>query len=165
MVRHAVAVDRGSWQGDDALRPLTAEGEHQAEALGRWLGGFDPSPLLSSPTLRCVATLQPYVAATGKVIVRRPELLPDRVGEAIALVRRMLPSGGLVCTHGEVIEPVLEALALRIVNGPSGESAKGSVWVLELDGAAVSGQYISPEQIERESLGDLGEVGRRLTDR
>lgn len=120
---------------------------------------------MSSPTVRCVATLQPYVAATGKVVMRRPELLPDRVDEAIGLVHRMLPSGGLVCTHGEVIEPVLEALALRRADEPSGESAKGSVWVLELDGTVVRGQYISPEQIERESRADLGEVGRRLTGR
>ena len=42
LVRHAVAVGRSNWKGDDDLaRPLTAKGERQAKALVRLLGDTD----------------------------------------------------------------------------------------------------------------------------
>lgn len=162
LIRHAIAVDRDDWPGDDNLRPLTAEGERQAEVLCHWLSRFDVSLLLSSPTVRCVATLEPYARLHRTVVVRRPELLPGRIADAAALTRRMLAAGGVLCTHGEVIEPLLEALAVDRLTAPSGSSAKGSVWVLEQADERVTGRYISPEQVESEV--QLNQVGRGLTE-
>jgi hypothetical protein len=97
------------------------------------------------------------------LVVRRPELLSDRVLDAISLTGRMLRGGGALCTHGEVIEPVLQALAVQRRGGPTGSSAKGSVWVLQQTVEGVLGRYVSPEQVEREA--QLYEAGRCLTER
>jgi hypothetical protein len=110
-----------------------------------------------------VATLLPYAQAHQQLVVRRPELLSDRVLDAISLTGRMLRGGGALCTHGEVIEPVLQALAVQRRGGPTGSSAKGSVWVLQQTVEGVLGRYVSPEQVEREA--QLYEAGRCLTER
>jgi broad specificity phosphatase PhoE len=59
VVRHAVAVDRADWTGDDLLRPLTPLGREQAEGLVARLEDHPIERILSSPSLRCTQTVEP----------------------------------------------------------------------------------------------------------
>jgi phosphohistidine phosphatase len=59
-LRHAHAGDPAKWQGPDDLRPLSAKGRRQAEALGRHLDGLGLSfdLLVSSPLVRARQTAE-----------------------------------------------------------------------------------------------------------
>lgn len=67
LVRHASALDRGSWSGEDRQRPLDGRGRAQAHALPAHLAthGLAPVHLVSSPTRRCIDTLRPLADALG----------------------------------------------------------------------------------------------------
>ena len=58
VVRHALAVPRKRWTGDDDDRPLTTRGGAQASVLTAWSKSVGLDSILSSPARRCVATVQ-----------------------------------------------------------------------------------------------------------
>lgn len=128
LVRHAKAGDRGRWDEPDDLRPLTPPGEGQAEALVRVLAGFDVDRVLSSPYLRCSQTVAPLAADRGLAVEPCDDLAEGEGPAGVDLVRRLLSAGAhtVLCTHGDVIEEVLDALAVR----RDGGTRKGATWVL-----------------------------------
>lgn len=141
LVRHAKAVARAGFEGDDAERPLTAAGRRQAaEVAGVLAAAFPLGALLSSPARRCLETLEPLAARSGMAV----EVLGTLAeGSAPARAWRVLVhdaragSGAVVaCTHGDVLLGVLELLRLE---GALLESElvapKGSVWVVEVPDA------------------------------
>lgn len=142
LVRHAVAVARHRWAGADDERPLTDRGRAQADALAGRLLPLGPTDVASSPSRRCVDTVAPLAAAAG-LEVRAAGALAEGNGEAAAdLVRTLLaaPGTALLCTHGDVIPDVLDALAVE-----AERCQKGSTWVLDADGAGrVRGRYLPP---------------------
>jgi broad specificity phosphatase PhoE len=77
LVRHAKAVPRRQWPEDDLSRPLDDRGFAQAPEIARRvldiLSGERDVELFSSPSLRCVQTLEPLAAKLGADI--RPEPL------------------------------------------------------------------------------------------
>ncbi|MHB8465889.1 MAG: SixA phosphatase family protein [Acidimicrobiales bacterium] len=149
LVRHARAGRRDKWRGDDRLRPLTKRGRAQAEALAvqvaPWLG--ENPELLSSPWLRCVQTLGPLAEPTGSEI-GADDVLGEGMGtKAVeALAGWLKPHTVVVCTHGDVIEAILAALAEGGVDlGRNPRTAKGSVWVLDGDAWSVhAAKYLAP---------------------
>ncbi|TVP68637.1 MAG: hypothetical protein EA340_08475 [Nitriliruptor sp.] len=143
LVRHAWAGERGTVP-DDRNRPLDERGRRQADALLahldlaldarglRPLAG-DPSGvvLVSSPLVRCVATLEPMAEELGVVVTpddRLAELAvplhstdgwPDaaylgtRALAALADAAERSPADGalVLCAHGEVLPALIAALA------------------------------------------------------
>jgi 8-oxo-(d)GTP phosphatase len=133
LVRHAQALPRSTWQGDDRARTLSARGRRQAQALVPLLSEFKPRQVFSSPYVRCVETVAPFAEATG-VEVEVVEALAEGDGRAaVELVRSLARREVLLCSHGDIIPEVLAALAngdgLDLGRNP--RHAKGSVWVLE----------------------------------
>src|SRR5215472_9516381 len=78
LVRHADAVGRKAWRQaghtDDLARPLSVEGEAEAQALGQILCCYAPGRVISSGAQRCVATVAPYVAWCGAMVETEPVL-------------------------------------------------------------------------------------------
>ena len=130
LVRHALATPRKGWDGDDAKRPVTARGQRQAAGLVELLKAHDIERVVASPTKRCTATLTP-LARDRKLPVKTSKLLREGRGDdALDLV---LDAVGdvLFCTHGDVIEVVLQGLRrLGWPVPPRPRLAKGSTWVL-----------------------------------
>ena len=129
LVRHAKAGDRDRWEGPDDLRPLTPKGEAQAEAMVSDLAGYEVDRVLSSPYLRCSQTVAPLAAARGLAVEPCDELAEGEGRAGAALVRRLVggPAGYTVlCTHGDVVEEVLDALGVR----RNEITRKGATWVL-----------------------------------
>lgn len=128
LVRHAKAGDRGKWDDPDDLRPLTPPGEAQAETLVDVLAGFDIDRVLSSPYLRCSQTVAPLAAARGLAIQPCDDLAEGEGRSGVALVRSLLGEQRhtVLCTHGDVIEEVLDALGVT----RDGQTRKGATWVL-----------------------------------
>ena len=82
---HAQQSGAGRLQLDirDPDVPLSATGEEQADALGRWIAGLDPAEqpttVLSSPFARAAATADRAVAASGlDLTIRYDERLRER---------------------------------------------------------------------------------------
>jgi phosphohistidine phosphatase len=69
-LRHADAGDPEGWRGDDAQRPLSPKGVHQAERLAAFLGGigFAPDAILSSPKLRATQTADIVAGVVGRAV-------------------------------------------------------------------------------------------------
>jgi phosphohistidine phosphatase SixA len=133
LVRHAKAGDREKWDAPDDLRPLTPKGEAQAEALVALLGEFDVDRVLSSPYLRCSQTVAPLAAARGLAVEPSDDLAEGEARAGLALARTLLPGQAytVLCTHGDVLEEVLDALGVRRTD----YTRKGATWVLDEGGA------------------------------
>jgi 8-oxo-dGTP diphosphatase len=137
LVRHAVAVGRSSWDGDDDERPLTPKGERQSKALVRLLGDVGIRRIWSSPAVRCVESVRP-LADTLRVDVRPTTALAEGYGcgKAVDLIGELAAKKGsaVLCTHGDLVPEILRRLART---GTSLESelqfAKGSTWELAVD--------------------------------
>lgn len=140
LVRHALAVPRAQWDGDDAKRPLTPRGRRQADGLVSLLGEHVVEALLSSPTERCKATLRPLADDRAAPVKTSRALREGRGGHALDLVLDVV--GDIVlCTHGDVVEDVLRGL--RHLGWPvphRPRKAKGSVWLLDRAGCV----YLAP---------------------
>jgi phosphohistidine phosphatase SixA len=141
LVRHAEAGWRHAWQGDDRDRPLTYQGRRQAEGLPRLLDGQPIARVLSSPYRRCVETVEP-LAGARRLLVEATEELAEGAGAEPALA--LLAAGAIVaCTHGDVVEAVLDLLEGSGVplqgRAPGLETLKGAVWVFTCGAGAAGG--------------------------
>jgi len=67
VVRHADAGDKQSWEGPDALRPLSPAGHRQAEGLVIRMEDYPVERILCSPTVRCLQTVEPLARAEAEV--------------------------------------------------------------------------------------------------
>jgi phosphohistidine phosphatase SixA len=108
LIRHASAGDRGSWSGDDRLRPLDERGWRQAEGLVSALADYEIECVLSSAALRCMQTVEPLASRLGVEVEERPELMEGASREeAMALVWELDRLGAALCTHGDVVYELL----------------------------------------------------------
>ena len=147
LIRHAHAGSRKDWAGDDRLRPLSAKGARQAEAIGALVEGQSPQRILSSPYERCLQTVAPLGTELSLRVEVADELAEGAGPSALALVRALADDKVALCTHGDVIPDVLVALADedRLDLGHRPRQAKGSVWVLEAHaGRFTRATYLPP---------------------
>lgn len=144
-VRHAIALRRQDWTRDDDLRPLTARGYQQAEALPDQLAGFDIDRILSSPATRCVDTVQPLAARLGLPVEEIGELAEGAGAKAVALVEGATETI-VLCSHGDVLPELVAAFASS-ARGAGGdiEFEKGATWVVEgATGQGAPARYLPP---------------------
>jgi 8-oxo-dGTP diphosphatase len=146
VVRHAKAGDRSDWAGDDRLRPLTKSGERQAEALAELLKNEPIDKILSSGYVRCRQTVEPLAARRKLPVEPAKELEEGAGGESvIRLVQQFKGRNIVLCTHGDVVEELLERLVAQgLVPRARANMEKGSTWVLEeKDGKITSAKYLA----------------------
>jgi 8-oxo-dGTP diphosphatase len=149
LIRHAHAGDRAAWHGDDSLRPLSDKGRLQAERIAAELVAPPLRRVLSSPSLRCVQTVEPLARAHGLEVETDERLLEGAdPSDALALVEEQLQSGALAaCTHGDLVPEILDLLrgdGVRLEAPPTWP--KASTWVLEGadSGPVVAARYLPP---------------------
>ncbi len=147
VVRHAKAGSRGGWGMDDALRPLSKGGRRQAESIADRLRGESVSGLWSSPYVRCVQTLVPLGQALRMDVVGEPRLAEGANFEETLALLGELPGGAVLCSHGDVITELLDALVRRgttILTPP--DWRKGAIWVLSTpaDDGSVATASVEP---------------------
>ncbi|MGC5016668.1 NUDIX hydrolase [Streptosporangium sp. DT93] len=114
LVRHALAGSRRDWKGDDDDRPLDKHGRRQAETLAAVLGAFGPEELVTSPSVRCVRTLQPYAERSGLPIRLEPALSEGRYDPdaCLRLAAEALTSQRPValCGHGKILPELISGI-------------------------------------------------------
>ena len=95
-------------------RPLDRAGELQAVDIAQLLKGRDVSRLLASPTTRCRDTLSGLSVATDRAVEDAPGSGVDATGETVlSLLAHSESSSVVACTHGEVMEQILDVLRSR----------------------------------------------------
>ncbi len=140
VVRHAHAGRRSAYRGDDRVRPLSPRGRARAQELLPLLSEYRPRRILSSPYVRCCATVQPLAEALGLPVESVDELAEGHGAEAVRLLSTMQGESAVLCTHGDVATKLLEVL----VPDPSAPDAKGlrlqkgEVWVVQSTGSSLA---------------------------
>jgi len=87
VVRHAIAVDREEWEGEDEQRPLTDEGRSKMKKAARGLARLVKKVdlLAASPLVRSRDTAAILAEAFGGLTVKTvPALSPAQAPEALA---------------------------------------------------------------------------------
>ncbi|WP_243073896.1 NUDIX hydrolase [Microbacterium sp. SS28] len=118
VLRHAKALTREEWKGKDAARPLSPRGRKQAGAAVGQLLAFGPHTIVSSPAVRCVKTVVPLSAATGRRIERTTLISQDAWEEGGSDARRIVGERvrarrpAVLCSHGPVLPDILSEIAL-----------------------------------------------------
>lgn len=123
LLRHATAVPRRLWDGADVERPLSDVGFDEARALVSTLAAYGDSTLVTSPSARCVETLEPYAKESGEELFREDALseAEERQAKTKAKGQRaaakwldsVLERGQptVACTHRPVLPELLGASA------------------------------------------------------
>ena len=119
LVRHAKAKPRANWTREEGQRPLAATGRRQAQAVARLLSCWKPEHVATSPWLRCLQTITPYVteqdikpkmvgSMTEHAAQRKPEKTVKSLGKLLDKVRSQV-----LCTHRPVLPLILPLISAR----------------------------------------------------
>lgn len=141
VLRHGKARSRQGWRRDDHERPLVMLGGAQAQRLVPLLAAYDVTSAHTSPSLRCVDTVGPYVDTTGWPVKACDEL--SEQGASATRIGRLIDSlvdareSSVLCTHRPVLPTVLDALGVPdVVLEPGGmlvvHHRKGKVVATEM---------------------------------
>jgi 8-oxo-dGTP diphosphatase len=132
LVRHARAGSRGRWKGDDTLRPLSKVGKAQAEGIAKGLARKPIEIVMSSPYLRCVGTVAP-LAGRRKLEIETSDALAEgaRLSQALRLFEKVQDREAVLCTHGDVMQELLDHFGRHGVKLRDHRMEKGSIWVLD----------------------------------
>jgi 8-oxo-(d)GTP phosphatase len=116
VVRHAEARKRKTWLGDDAERPLAAEGRRTSEELAPVFAAYGITRVVTSDALRCVETVLPFVNRYDVKTRLEPGLSEERAtpkrlariaAAALGSDKRMA-----ICTHRPVLPGLCAALGI-----------------------------------------------------
>jgi 8-oxo-dGTP diphosphatase len=144
-VRHAKAGGREQWTGDDSLRPLTNKGQKQAEKLVAIFESFPITAVYSSPSVRCVQTVEPLARARG-LKVKQSESLAEGQGlkGAMQFIGDPKLDHSVLGCHGDLTWELVEDLVRRkVVKAGEGGLEKGSTWVVDFEkGVPVKARFI-----------------------
>lgn len=133
LIRHAHAGQRARGFHDQ-FRPLSDRGRARADQLVDILADLNVTAVWSSPSTRCMQTVEPTAVAHGVEVVEE-EVFGEESPVCEALNRLAeAPADGdvLVCSHGNLIPEIVGWLADNdgiTVRGRGCE--KGSIWVLD----------------------------------
>jgi phosphohistidine phosphatase len=142
IVRHAIAVERGTPGTPDDERPLTAEGERRFRKAAKGLSRIlrRPDLVLTSPLPRARRTAEIAARAWGSPEVHDDAALAGGDFEAMASLIDSHRDKRLIALVGH--EPRLSELLACLLGSPHGERLefrKGGAALLELPGAASEG--------------------------
>jgi phosphohistidine phosphatase len=156
IIRHAIAVARGTPGIPDAERPLTPEGEEKFSEAARGLARLEdrPAALLTSPWLRAKQTAAIAARAWGRIEPDEMEALAGGTFEDQAVVLDRYPRDATVAVVGH--EPYVSDLLARLLASRHGDRLtfkKGGVAVVDVPGRLAEGgrlvSFLSPKVLRK----------------
>jgi len=156
IIRHAIAVPRGTPGIPDEDRPLTPEGEQKfreaAEGLAKLVDR--PDALLTSPWLRAKQTAAIAAAAWGRLEPKETAALASGSFEEQAAVLDQYPDGATVAVVGH--EPWVSELLARLLGTRHDarlEFKKGGAALVDVPGRLAGGGslvfYLPPKVLRK----------------
>ena len=116
VLRHARAHKRGDWKGEDAERPLSRQGQLDAEQLVPVLSAYGVTRIVSSDSVRCRQTVEPYaedhvLGIEAEAGVNEEDWSRESVG---AVVADLLAGqeNAVLCSHRPVLPEILGELGV-----------------------------------------------------
>jgi phosphohistidine phosphatase len=141
LVRHAVAVEQGDFQGPDADRPLTEKGRRRFGEFCDWLTEQTemPETILSSPLCRAAETaaILAKSADLKKSSVVSTDLLAPGVDLPLLLDFLAQQPGEIVALVGH--EPDMSRCLSQLVGGGDFAFGKAFIAAVEFAGSAAIG--------------------------
>lgn len=151
LTRHARALPRRTWSGDDDKRILDKRGRRQSEMLVSQLGAYGPSAVFSARPDRCFDTVSPLSQAFDLPLTVSSTFSDDQVvadvPAAVAALKATVEQRKVaaVSSQGAAIPAMLEHLFSE--SGVEVEDVrvkKGSVWVLHFkDDQLLGADYLA----------------------
>ena len=119
----------------------------QSEALVDAVGDIVIGRIVSSPSVRCLQTIEPLAEQFGLAVEVSDAFAEGADGEeAYRILRELDADDGVACSHGDVIPLLLRRLVAdgMETDGPLIDR-KGSMWIIETrDGRPFRGRYTNP---------------------
>jgi phosphohistidine phosphatase len=142
IIRHAIAVARGTPDVPDDERPLTASGKQRFKDAARGLAQIcgRPDVLLTSPLPRAAATAEIAAKAWGRIRPTSEPALARGSPDEILVVLSRYASDRKIALVGH--EPMLSALLARLLGSAVGDRftlRKGGVAHLDVPGPPAEG--------------------------
>ena len=150
VVRHAAAGSRQRWSDPDHIRPLTAKGRRQADALADRLAAEGVERLISSPYVRCTQTLEPLGQRLGLEVEKHSALAEGGGLNTLLLFEELSGSNVALSSHGDVIPATIFRLSEAGVtlSHPIYFCKKGSIWAVNMmNGVMLSAHYEPPPKV------------------
>jgi phosphohistidine phosphatase len=156
IVRHGIAVERGTPGLPDDERPLTSAGEKRFRRAARGLARIAkrPDALLTSPLIRARRTAEIAASEWGKIVPEPLEALASGDLDALAVALGGYGAEVTVALFGH--EPHLSSLLSRLLGSKTPERLefrKGGAALVELSGALADGGrlvwYLPPRILRR----------------
>lgn len=120
LLRHAKALDRKEWSGDDEDRPLTEDGRRQVQKLIKTMHVYGLTSIHTSDAIRCLDTAKPIADALGVELVVNSKLSEyeyHRDGKSAAKYIKGLfeqDERVLVCGHNPILTKIIKKMARRL---------------------------------------------------
>ena len=150
LLRHAKAVRREDWDGDDGDRPLDVTGQRQAKRLLPFYLPYDIKEIHTSDAMRCLETVQPFARALKIKTVTSKDL--SEYGYALdkelslIYVQELFESNvsAIICSHNPVIPKLVKKiLGKKNFKQLDEKLSPGDAWVLHhRDGEIVAVDWI-----------------------
>jgi phosphohistidine phosphatase SixA len=155
LLRHAHAGTKRAWAGPDSARPLSRAGRQEAHGLLTQLLDYPISRILSSPTVRCLQTVEPLAQHCGLRAESADVLGVDAdPTDLVALLLDPAAAEAVLCSHGELIGAALIRLVGERFESDSLSWPKGSTWVLKVtEGRIEDARYLPPLRLEDTEAG------------
>jgi 8-oxo-dGTP diphosphatase len=151
ILRHAKALERGDWDGDDSLRTLDDKGLTQASNLKEHFAPFAIDEIYTSNFTRCVQTVQPLGENRNLQVTKIPSLNesifeedPER-SVSFANALKQDEKNILICSHNPVIPTMLRGiLNTKLKNRDLIKLEPGDAWLVHrIKGEVVALDYLA----------------------
>lgn len=137
LLRHAQAIAREEWEGDDGDRPLAVIGQQQAKRVLATYLPYGVNEIHTSDAVRCYETVAPMARALNLDVIYWPEL-SEYIFEkdkkaATKVISEILENEvrAIVCSHN----PILPAIVAKFIGKKSFKQLNhglmpGEAWIL-----------------------------------
>ena len=136
LLRHAKAIERQEWAGEDTDRPLSSLGERQAKRLLTNFLPFAVEEIHSSSAVRCYESITPLARGLNVDFFFTDSLTEEVFHKnnerPFKYVQRLLVNDftTLVCSHNPILPSIVSAFVDKFgVEVPSTKLEPGDAWV------------------------------------
>ena len=144
LLRHAKAITRDEWQGDDDDRPLDSLGQNQAKRLLSIYQVYNIELIHTSDAVRCYDTVNPIVKGLGiklEVTGKLSESTYKKDKEkAFDYAKDLIKEDSriLLCSHNPILPKMLNRLTRKSdVDADEGKLSPADAWVIHRSGKEI----------------------------
>ena len=144
LLRHAKAITRDEWQGDDDDRPLDSLGQNQANRLLAVYQVYNIDQIHTSDAIRCYDTVNPMVKGLGiklEVTGKLSESTYKKDKEkAFDYAKGLIKEDAriLLCSHNPILPKMFNKLTKKSdVDADEGKLSPADAWVIHRNGKEI----------------------------